>query len=103
MMPVDPRTEREWAEGQLVNAKQIEAAARKAAKDHAKAETGGRAVGLRTDWVPTLTDGPAAARHYWQTQRPDMEAFLLTLAEREVRLGRHAIPGFTVTAVKSVV
>ena len=60
----------------------------------------GRSIALRTVYVPTLADPVAAARWYWQEARADMTDCLLRLAERDVRLGKREIPGFTITATK---
>lgn len=63
---------------------------------------GAKAISLRTSYEPELTDGPAAAEHYWKTKRASMEGFLLSLASDDVRAGKHTIPGFIVHERKSV-
>lgn len=59
-----------------------------------KAATTG--TGLRSTWAPTLTDGVAAARHYWGAEREKCEAFFLTLAKADVLAGKRTIPGFEI-------
>lgn len=59
--------------------------------------------GLRTYWVPTLTNGVEAARHYWLTQREACEAFFLSLAKTDVLQGKRQIPGFDVAEEKRAV
>ena len=101
--PVDNLAEREAAEELLKAAKKADAAANRAERDTAKASSGGvgRAVSLRTTYRPVLTDGVAAARHYWQARRPEFEAFLLSLAEHDVRQAKRDIPGFDVVEEKT--
>ena len=59
----------------------------------------GRSIALRTVYVPTLADPVLAARHFWAVAREDMTDCLMRLAERDVRLGKREIPGFTITAI----
>lgn len=76
------------------------AAEKLAAKlDKAKpqAKGGERAVGLRSVWTPTLTDSVAALKHYRERQPEELKAWLLEQAERDVRAGQRAIPGFEIT------
>lgn len=54
-------------------------------------------TGLRSYWSPTLIDGVAAARHYWETNRPAMEEALLALAKVDVQNGKRTLPGFAIT------
>lgn len=77
--------------------------ASRAEKDKAHGVGGARAATLRTTYRPVIVNGVEAARWAWQNRRTDCEAFFLSLAETEVREGRHQIPGFTVEAVRSVV
>jgi len=101
---VDDLEAREAAEEKLKDAKKAEATANRAAKDTAKASGGvGRAVSLRTEHEPELVSGVEAARHYWNTNRAEMEAFLLEMARKDVRAGKRSIPGFTITEVKKAV
>lgn len=95
---------REAAEKLVEDAKKADRMANRAEKATTKAAGGiGKAVGLRTDYVPELTDGVAAARHYWTTKRAEMEAFLLDLAKKDVRAGKREIPGFTIKEEKKAV
>lgn len=94
---------REEAEGLLKVAKAAEKAAGAAAKDKAHAVGGDRAVGLRSYWTPVLMDGVIAARHYWETDRAAIEGFVLTLAERDVHMGKRQLPGFDVREDRRVV
>lgn len=73
--------------------KQAEQAQKVAAKADKAASTG---TGLRSYWSPTLTDGVVAARYFWETNRPGVEAALLALAVAEVQAGKRHIPGFDV-------
>lgn len=85
---------REQAEQQLQAAKQAESFAKKADK---AATTG---TGLRTKWVPKLTDRNAAIKHYWQKDPAAFERLVLDMAMTEVRQGVRSIPGFTIEEVK---
>ncbi|MBO9624128.1 MAG: hypothetical protein J7500_15580 [Sphingomonas sp.] len=58
------------------------------------------ATGLRTYWDVTLTDAKAALLHYMQCQPDALKAWLQDQAERDVRGGARAIPGFTITEQK---
>jgi hypothetical protein len=69
------------------------------AADKSKARAGGadyRAVGLRSIWKPVLTDAGKALRHYAERNPEALKAFLLSLAEQDVRAGLKTIPGFEV-------
>lgn len=94
--------QREEAEAALQDAKRADQAASRAEKTKAHATGGARAVGLRTSYAPELTDGVAAARHYWATRRADMEMFLLDQARKDVAAGVRKIPGFTINEIKGV-
>lgn len=94
--------QREEAEAALQEAKRADQAATRAEKTKAHATGGARAIGLRTSYAPELTDGVAAARHYWATRRADMEAFLLDQARKDVAAGKREIPGFEVHEIKGV-
>lgn len=85
---------REQAEQQLQAAKQAESFAKKADK---AATTG---TGLRTSWVPKLTDRNAAIKHYWQKDPAAFERLVLDMAVTEVRQGVRSIPGFEIEEVK---
>jgi hypothetical protein len=73
--------------------REAEQAQKVAARADKAATTG---TGLRSYWTPTLTDGAAAARHYWTVNREACEAFFLSLAREDVRAGKRQIPGFDV-------
>lgn len=101
---VDNLEARAEAEVLIQDAKKADAAANRAAKDSAKASGGsGRAVSLRTSYETVLTDGFEAARHYWQTDRPAMEAWLTERAKKDVHAGKREIPGFTINEIKKAV
>lgn len=96
--------EREAAEQLVKDAKKAESAANRAARDTAKAGVGiGRATSLRTTYKPVLTDAVVAARHFWATDRQEIEALLIRLAEQTVRNGTREIPGFTIEEIKTAV
>lgn len=87
----------EQAEELIKAAEQAQKDARKA--ENAKANSGGgdyRAVGLRSVWTPALTDPAAALKHYAQRRPDELKAFLLKLAQDDVRAGVRTIPGFVV-------
>lgn len=88
--PQDDLTAREEAEALVTAAHDAKAVAQRAGR---AASTG---TGLRSHWMPALTDGVAAARHYWAERRPEYEAFLLSLARSDVASGKRQIPGFNV-------
>lgn len=87
---VDDLAAREEAE-HLV--REAETAAKQANRADKAATTG---TGLRSYWSPKLTDGTAAARHYWMTDRQACEDFFLSLANRDTRQGIRTIPGFEI-------
>lgn len=89
--------EREKAEEALALAKEADAFA---ARKQKQAETG---LGLRTTYRAELTDGVAAARHYWSERRAECEAFFSSLAAADVRSGKRSIPGFNVIEEKKAV
>lgn len=88
---------REQAEQLLESAK----AAEKIAKKADKAATTG--LGLRTSWVPKLTDLNAAVKHYWGEDRGSFEELVQQLAAQDVRRGVRTIPGFAVEEVKGAI
>lgn len=94
---------REHTEALIGAAKAAEKAAGRAEKDKASATGGARAVTLRSVWTPVLVDGVTAARHYWATNQPAIEAFVLTLAKQDVHAGKRQIPGFDVRESKVAV
>jgi hypothetical protein len=93
--------ERAAAEALVKDAKRAEKMATRAENQTATAGGDfGRATGLRTVYTATLVDPILAARHYWQARRSEMLASLQTMADQDVRQGKHepdAIPGFTIT------
>lgn len=97
--------EREAAEAKVRDAKKAEQAASRAERDTAKSGGAvGRAVSLRTRHNVTLTDGVAAARHYWTTnRRAEIESLLVTFAKQDVCGGARDIPGFEVKEEKVAV
>jgi hypothetical protein len=73
--------------------KEAEQAAKLATKADKAATTN---TGLRSYFRPELTDGVAAARHYWAVNREACETFFLSLAKADVKAGKRTIPGFEV-------
>lgn len=94
---VDDLAAREDAERLVREADQ----AAKLANRADKAATTG--TGLRSYWSPKLTDGTAAARHYWLTDRQACEEFFLSLANRDTRQGIRTIPGFEIVEERRAV
>ncbi len=93
----------EAAEILVKDAKRASATAGRAERDKATASGGeGRAVSLRSSFHPELIDGVAAARHYWEVNRSEIETFLLELATKDVRAGKPSIPGFKIIETKTV-
>ena len=92
--------DRDRAEALLKDAKAAEQAAIKAenAKAHAKGE--GRATGLRTVYVATMTDEKAAAAWAWINHRTELLAFVQDQANKAVRSGARSIDGFEITETK---
>jgi hypothetical protein len=84
----------EQADQQASAAKQAEQVAKKAEN----AATSG--LGLRTTYRPELTDPKVAIAHYWATRREDFIALVNDLAAKDVRAGKHEIPGFTIIEEK---
>jgi hypothetical protein len=100
---LDDLAGREQAEALVKEAKDAEAAARRAEKVRPQASGDTRAVTLRTRYRPELINASEALRHYVATNPDAIKACLLTLAETDVRGGKHQIPGFTIHEVRSVV
>lgn len=67
--------------------------------DRAKplAKGGERSVGLVDRFTPELVDSVAALKHYRETQPNELKAWLLEQARQDIRAGKRAIPGFTIT------
>lgn len=93
----DRLSDAEDAEAALKRAKEAETAASRADKAKPLVATGGRSIGLRSYWEPTLTDSVAALKHYRETQPEALKAWLLEQAAKDVRLGARVIPGFAIT------
>lgn len=93
----------EQAEALVKDAKRAETAANKAEKDRPAATGGARATTLRTYYRPELVSPKAALIHYAETHPDDLKAFLLSLAETDVREGKRQIPGFVIYEEKRVV
>lgn len=87
---------REAAEALIRDAEKAEAAATKAEGAKAHATGGSRAMGLRSVWRAEMVDGREAARFYWATKRPEVDAFFQGLADADVRAGKRDIPGFNI-------
>jgi hypothetical protein len=92
----DDLAARESAEEMLREAKAADAAAKKSENDKSHAKGGARAIGLRSVWRAEMIDGRAAARHYWEERRADVEAFFQSLADADVRAGKRTISGFNI-------
>lgn len=84
------------AEQLVKDAKAAEQAAIKAqnAKAHAKGE--GRATGLRTVYRAEMIDAKAAAAWVWKDCNPELLEFVQDRADKAVRAGAMAIPGFKI-------
>lgn len=96
----DNLAEREEAERLLTEAKAMDAAASKAeaAKAHAKGD--GRATGLRSVWKAQMESQRDSAAWAWNAHREELMAFVQSLADKDVRAGARAIPGFTIIEEK---
>lgn len=92
--------------GSLSSDAAVEAAAEAAARaemDRKRAEAAranakgavGRAAHLRTDYSARIVDLTAAARHYWQTDREALRAWVQEMADRDMRTSRGTaeVPG----------
>lgn len=87
---------REVAESAIEAAQRAERDANRASKDKAHAVGGSRAIGLRSFWFPVLNDPAAALKHYRVAQPAALKAWLIEQAEKDVRTGSRAIPGFSI-------
>ena len=88
--------EREAAEALYTASQRAATAANAAARQTAKAGSIGKASSLRTTYEVTITDEVEAARSYWASHRDEVLAFLVSLAERDVRAGKRSIAGFAI-------
>jgi len=93
---------REAAEAKVREAEQAERDARAASKDKAQARGDGRASGLRTKWVATVTDPREAAAHYWRTHPDAFLPVLQKLADDDCRAGKRTVPGITITEERTL-
>lgn len=95
----------EAAEALVAVAKKAERAASKAGNATANAGgmMGGRAIGLRTDYVAVMVDPVLAARGFWATHRPQVTEFMQGLADIEVRAGKRVLDGFRIDEEKKAV
>lgn len=93
----------EEAEAKIAEAKRIARAAVRAGNVSAMAGAVGRAVSLRTSYVPVMTDPLAALKHYRMTEPEALKEFLQSLAVRDVRAGKRHLPGFDVVEHKTAV
>lgn len=92
------------AEALIADAKKADTAANVAGRQTATAGGAiGRSAGLRTVWVATITDPVDAARTAWREAQPEMLEFLQAWADRRVREGVRALPGFSITEKRVVV
>lgn len=72
---------------------QAQAMARNATRAETETTKG---TGLRSFWVPELTDATAALKHYIARNPDAVKDFLRDLARKDVAAGLRTIPGFTV-------
>ena len=95
---------REAAEALIVQAQKADRAAAKAETSTAKAGHGifGRSASLHSTKVAVLTDRLTAAGHFMDERPDEFDAFLLSLADKEIRAGKTAIPGFEIRIEKKV-
>lgn len=88
---------REEAEAMLAEAKQAD-------KDAARANKAAAAGnGLRTSYAPRLTNLRDAVSHYWGSNPGAFETLVCELAVKDVRAGKHSIPGFVVEEEKKAI
>ena len=96
-------TEQDRVEALRKEAAEAERFANSAAKDRAHATGGSRANTLRTSYRPVLTDSVSALKHYRERQPEALKDWLQMQAEKDVRSGSRAIPGFDVIEERQVV
>ena len=84
---------REAAEAKVKEAEDAQRAAKVAANDKAHAFGGGRAQGLRSRTIATITDLNAAVRHYWMENPEPFSALVQKLADDDARQNRKAAEG----------
>tara|TARA_R110002074_G_C12558458_1_gene667663 strand:+ start:42520 stop:43272 length:753 start_codon:yes stop_codon:yes gene_type:complete len=98
----DNLAEREAAEALLTESNKLQAAAKKAEGTTAKVSGTGRALSQRTRYVAEIMDPILVVRHYWKIAQPEIEAFLLSLAQQDVTAGIRNIAGVRVIEEKTV-
>lgn len=76
--------------------------AKRAEKAKAHVQGGGRAIGLRTYWDVTMTDGKAAVQWAMRRHADDLRDYLMGLAKRDVAAGNRSIPGFVIHEERKV-
>ena len=86
----------EAAEQTIADARNAQIAARRVEATSTRATGMGRAVGLRDNWVATLSDRSVALKHYIATDPESLADWLLERGRQDVRAGRRTIPGFTI-------
>lgn len=86
----------EQAAEAIQDAKDAQKTASDVAKQKTHAKGGERAIGLRTTRETNLVDSKEAARHFWVTNKTDIENLLIDLAKKAVRSGERDIPGFEI-------
>lgn len=92
--------DRERAEQLGTEAASAAVTAKRAGKATPKAGTVGRASGLRTRYVPTMTNPVLALRHFYSICPEDFKALAQKKAEEICRAGQHAkdeLPGFEIS------
>lgn len=62
----------------------------------------GRGIGLRTEYIATLSNFRDAAAHYYQTRKVEFEAWMQGMADADLKRGIREIPGFVITEEKKV-
>ena len=92
----------EAAEALVRAAARADADAKAAEKAKAHVKGDGRAQGLRPYWIPTINNARVAVEHYIATDPQAVKDFLLRMAEVDIRNGKRAIPGFTITEDRRV-
>jgi hypothetical protein len=86
------------------NARKADIAAQSAANATPKIKNrGGKAVSLKTVYLPEISDLKLAARHFWQADQQDFESLILTLAARAITKGVRDIPGITIKTERRTV
>ena len=88
---------REVADQAIKEAEDAQKAAKIAANDKAHAHGGGRAQGLKSRTVATVTDLNAAVRHYWLENPEPFRALVQKLADEDARQNRRSAEGKGVT------